>query len=300
MNYLLVVDDSQVDRQLAKGLLQRRFDYRIENASNGWEALEHIEANLPLAVITDLLMPEMDGMQLTETVRRRFPSVPVILMTAHGSESLAVDALLRGAADYVPKPKLSSELCRAVAAVLSVTGEVSRDRRVQNYLRFEQTRYELENDTMLIPSLVDRLQHVARELNLVDDTDRTRLAKALFEAIHNAMYHGNLELTPDQAAAARLSPGSSDLVRERLQQSPYRERRVWVESTISPQEGRFVVRDQGKGFDTHTVPNVAQDPGRVASSERRGLVLIQLFMDEIRFNEAGNEITLVKRRQTPA
>lgn len=300
MNYLLVVDDSHVDRQLAKSLLEHHFNHRIEYASNGWEALEHIEANLPLAVVTDLQMPEMDGMQLTETVRRRFPTVPVILMTAHGSETLALDALLRGAADYVPKSKLASELARAVAAVLSATAETSRDLRLQNSLRYEQSRFELENDVMLVPPLVERLQHVARELNLVDDAEGLRLAKALVEAIGNAMYHGNLELTADEAAAARQSPGSSALVRERQQQAPYRDRRVRVEATVTPEEGRFVVRDQGPGFDTRSVLNVAGDPGRLASSERRGLVLIQLFMDEVRFNEQGTEITLIKRRRAPA
>jgi DNA-binding response OmpR family regulator len=281
-------------------LLESRFNHQIEFASTGWEALEHIESHLPLVVITDLQMPEMDGLQLTETIRRRFPSVPVILMTAHGSELIAVEAMMRGATDYVPKAKLAGELSRAVEAVLSVSGESSREQRLQNCLRFEQTHYELDNDTMLIPPLVDHFQHVARELNLVDDADRLRLAKALAEAISNAMYHGNLELSAEELSALRLSPGSSEFIRARRQQAPYRDRRVRVEATISPEEGRFVVRDQGPGFDTRTVPNITDDPSRLASNERRGLVLIKLFMDEVRFNERGNEITLVKHGQSSA
>jgi CheY-like chemotaxis protein len=300
MNYLLVVDDSPLDRQLAKGLLERQFNHRIEFAATGWEALEHIEAHLPLAVITDLQMPEMDGMQLTETVRQRFPSAPVILMTAHGSETIALDALLRGATDYVPKAKLAAELNRAVEAVLSVTAEVSREHRLQNCLRFEQTLYELENDSMLIPPLVDHLQQVAREMNLVDDSDRLRLAKALLEAVSNAMYHGNLELSSAEASTSRPSPDCSELIRQRRQQAPFCDRRVTVKATVSPNEGRFVVRDQGPGFDTRSVPNITADPSHLAHSERRGLVLIKLFMDEIRFNEQGNEITLVKYRRLPA
>jgi CheY-like chemotaxis protein len=296
MNYLLVVDDSHVDRQLAKRLLESRFSHRIEFASNGWEALEHIESHLPLAIITDLQMPEMDGLDLTETVRRRFPAVPLILMTAHGSEGIALDALMGGATDFVPKSKLTAELNRAVEAVLSVNVERSRDQRLQNCLRFEQTHYELENDTMLIPPLVDHLQYVSRELNLVDDADRMRLAKALVEAISNAIYHGNLELPCDEVSASRLSHGSSELFLQRRHQSPYRDRRVTVEATVSSLEGRFVVRDQGPGFDTASLINIT-DPARLASNERRGLVLIKLFMDEVSFNAQGNEITLVKQRR---
>lgn len=178
MNYILVVDDSLVDRQLAKGLLDRQFNHRVEFASNGWEALEQIESHLPLAVVTDLQMPEMDGLQLTEAMRRRFPSVPVILMTAYGSETIAMDAPIRGATDYVPKAKLASELCRAVDAVISASAQLSREQRLLHCLRFEEVHYELENDPVLIPPLVDHVQHVVRELNLVEDADRLRLAKA--------------------------------------------------------------------------------------------------------------------------
>ena len=236
-------------------------------------------------------------LQLTDEMRRRFPSVPVILMTAHGSELIALDALMRGATDFVPKAKLAGELCRAVEAVLSVNVENSREQRLQNCLRFEQTHYELENDTMLIPPLVDHLQCVARELNLVDDADRMRLAKALVEAISNAMLHGNLELPPEDACASRHSAGAAESIRGRGRQAPYSDRRVTVQATVSPGEGRFVVRDEGPGFDTRKVPNVMDDPSHLANIERRGLVLIKLFMDEIHFNDQGNEITLVKYRR---
>jgi len=108
MNHLLVVDDSLVDCRLVGGLLERHTKYHVEYAYNGFEALELLEARLPLAVVTDLQMPEMDGMQLVETIRRQFPTVPVILMTAHGSEEIALEALMLGAADYIPKTKVKS------------------------------------------------------------------------------------------------------------------------------------------------------------------------------------------------
>ncbi|HEV3342172.1 MAG TPA: response regulator [Pirellulales bacterium] len=297
MNYLLVVDDSLLDRQLVKNLLERRFNHRIEYASTGWEALEQIESHLPLAVITDLQMPEMDGLELTQTVRRRFPSVPVILMTAFGSEAIAVEALMRGATDYVPKVKLAAELGRAVEGALSATASFGRDPRLQQCLRLEQTHFELDNDTNLIPPLVDHLLQTARDMTLVDDADRLRLSKALFEALTNAIYHGNLELSAEELTSTHSSPGASELVRQRLEQAPYRDRRLIVEATLSPHEGRFVVRDEGPGFDYRREPNLAADLPHIASNERRGLVLIKLFMDEVHFNERGNEITLVKYKK---
>src|SRR6202008_3824555 len=83
-------------------------------------ALARMEEARPDLVLTDMQMPELDGLELVEAVRARFPEVPVILMTAHGSEELAVNALQRGAASYVPKRSLAHDLVSTVGAVLEL------------------------------------------------------------------------------------------------------------------------------------------------------------------------------------
>ena len=75
MNYVLVVDDSAVDRKVIGHVVEFQTGYGVKYAANGLEALEEIEALLPLAVVTDLNMPEMDGMQLVEEIRKRFSTV---------------------------------------------------------------------------------------------------------------------------------------------------------------------------------------------------------------------------------
>ncbi len=121
MSKVLVVDDSPVDRRLAGRLLEMRHDpvygdeptgLLVVYASNGKEALEAIAAEAPDAVVTDLQMPEMNGLALVLQIRIRYPLLPVILMTAHGSEDLAVQALQGGAASYVPKRELRENFCR--------------------------------------------------------------------------------------------------------------------------------------------------------------------------------------------
>src|SRR5690349_13208032 len=103
MSSVLVVDDSAVDRLRAEKLIANQTSLTVVTAANGKEALACLARNLPDIVITDMQMPEMDGLQLVEEIRSRYPSVPVVLMTAHGSEELAVQALQKGAASYVPK-----------------------------------------------------------------------------------------------------------------------------------------------------------------------------------------------------
>jgi CheY-like chemotaxis protein len=283
VNYILVVDDSLVDRRVAGQLLEGHPEYHVEYAADGSEALELLEARLPLAIVTDLQMPEMNGMQLIEVVRRRFPTVPVIVMTAYGSEEIAVQALTSGAADYVPKSRLLADLPKSVESVLAITAGQRAPQRLLHCLRSQKLEYELENDLLLIPALVAHLQQAAVDLGLIDQGEQVRFAKALVEALRNAICHGNLELAPDAVGAARPS------------QPPYCDRRIHVCATFSPQEVRIRIRDDGPGFDTTRVPNVRKDPAHLSGDGGRGLVLIQMFMDEVAFNPAGNEITMVKR-----
>src|SRR5256712_9927767 len=79
---------------------QRR--HEVVLARSGQEALAHLEG--VDAVVTDYAMPEMDGVQLLQAIRERDESLPVILLTAHGSDRIAVRAMKTGAYDYVTKP----------------------------------------------------------------------------------------------------------------------------------------------------------------------------------------------------
>src|SRR3954465_11873932 len=81
---VLVVDDSSMDRHLAGAIVQKMEGWRPMFASGGPEALEMLASDPPDVVLTDMLMPEMDGLQLVQAIRSKYPMVPVILMTAHG------------------------------------------------------------------------------------------------------------------------------------------------------------------------------------------------------------------------
>ena len=111
---ILVVDDSEVDRCLIGGLLSHQGDYRVHYADSGIAALSHIRESIPDLVISDLIMPEMDGLELVTQMRRLYPLVPVVLLTAHGNETIAFDALERGAASYVPKSRQAEKLVETV------------------------------------------------------------------------------------------------------------------------------------------------------------------------------------------
>jgi CheY-like chemotaxis protein len=300
MTKVLVVDDAPVDRRLAGGILEKQSELAVSYAANGREALSAIEADFPDAVVTDLQMPEMNGLELTETIRRRFPLLPVILMTAHGSEDIAVQALERGAASYVPKSNLARDLLDTVENVLAMARADRRHDRLMECVAQSEISFVLDNDAALIPPLVDYLQEHVMRMRLCDETGRIRVGVALEEALLNALYHGNLELSTEElrdASSWLLQPEGDDLVASRRRQAPYQDRKLHVRAKISPERAEYTIRDEGPGFAAHSLPDPS-DPATLERESGRGLILMRTFMDEVRFNATGNEVTLVKERES--
>src|SRR5579871_5053858 len=97
MKTVLVVDDSPIDRKIASRILENA-GWNVLHADGGREALAQIQEQAPCVVVTDLMMPEMDGVELIKAVRRMAPEVPIIAMTSMGSEETATRALESGAA----------------------------------------------------------------------------------------------------------------------------------------------------------------------------------------------------------
>lgn len=298
MARVLIVDDSPVDRRLAGGLLDKQAHLEVQYAENGKQALEVFAKQPPDLVVTDLQMPQMNGLELVGAIRARHALVPVILMTAQGSEDIAVQALESGAAGYVPKSNLARDLLDTVENVLAT---VRADRRHEKLLECQtriDTAFVLDNDPSLIPPLVDLVQRYISRMKLCDDTGRIRVGIALEEALLNALYHGNLDLKTEElreASSGLVQPGTANLVDQRRAQKPFSDRKLHVQVTLSPQQGKFVVRDEGQGFDSHRMPDPA-DPSSLERESGRGLVLMRTFMDEVTYNGQGNEVTLVKHR----
>ncbi len=165
---------------------------------------------------------------------------------------------------------------------------------VRECLKASEFSFELGNDTTTILPLIGYLQARMLQFGLVDPNDSIRMGTVLYEVLLNAIEHGNLELssrlreTDDGVQYRRLGD-------ERRQQWPYKDRRVHLKARFTPDRMEFVVRDEGNGYDSEKLLDPT-DPANVLKASGRGLLLIRTFMDEVRFNEAGNEIALMKCR----
>ncbi|MBC8876086.1 MAG: ATP-binding protein [Planctomycetes bacterium] len=292
MATVLIVDDNPIDRRLAAGIVEK-VGMQTSFAVHGREALEVIEADPPEIVLTDLLMPEMDGLELVERIKADHPTIPVILMTAHGSEEIAVKALRTGAASYVPKANLPRDLVHTVRDVLSVATAKKDEQKALSCLWEADLRFVMGVRNGTHEPLVGFLQEQLRTWRLCDDADLIRVGTALHEAFVNAIEHGNLELASD----LRDDPdGSYQIIGDRRRQEPpYCDRNVHVSAQMTRELATITIRDEGPGFDPSTLPDPT-DPENIGKISGRGLLLIRTFMDDVHFNETGNEITMVKRK----
>jgi CheY-like chemotaxis protein len=297
MATVLVVDDSAVDRRLAGGMLARVPGLVVQFAADGPEAIKIIESDGPDLVVTDLVMPEMNGLELVSAVVDRFPQIPIILMTGKGSEEIAVAALQAGAASYVPKSALAQLLVDTVNDILSMTQDRKSCQRLMACLGSGEFVFTLGNDAELIPSLVSYVQHLVTSVGLCSESDVIRVCIALEEALRNAMYHGNLEIDSDIREGDPQAYG--DMLSQRLGSDPWRKRKLYVRIKLSPKEGSFTIRDEGPGFDPASLPDPT-DPANLEKVSGRGLLLMRTFMDDVRFNHAGNEVTMIKRNNESA
>jgi DNA-binding NtrC family response regulator len=131
---VLVLDDDRISRETTTQQLQDA-GYPADRAENAYQALQRLETENWDVVLTDLRMPHMDGIEFLRQVRRRFPNVDVILMTAYGTIETAVSAMQEGAEDFLTKPFSFKELELRLK-------KLSRRRETQRQLQALQSKLD--------------------------------------------------------------------------------------------------------------------------------------------------------------
>ena len=278
-------------------MLLEEGSHEVRHAANGRLALEVLSDESLDIVVTDLEMPEVNGLELVETMSTDYAHIPAILVTARGSEELAAQALQKGAAGYVPKNHLQSLLNDTIIDVLGVIRTDASFAKLISTLTKNVFEFEMGNDSEMISPLVGLLMQVVSGMDLIGGAEMNRLGVAIEHALINAMYRGNLQLGPSVTPphhAIIYDDATSDLIERRKREAPYKDRKIFVQATASKEEIRIVIRDQGIGFDTSKVPEKV-DGDLFAAESGKGLVLMKSFADELSFNESGNEVTMVKK-----
>lgn len=290
---VLAVDDSMTQVTGMQLLLQQH-GYEVMTAANGQLALELARQRRPDLVVTDLQMPEMDGLQLVAALRQEFAGLPIILTTAKGNEDIAAKALRLGASSYVPKRTLNEDLIPTIERMMSMVDVVDLPTEPSALLTSIRLELSLGNDDMQVPNVIARLEQPLSELGLLDDTMQMQISTALDEALINAIIHGNLEISTELRYQG-TDEQFREIVRERQRLSPYRDRSVTIIMEADREKAAFTIRDQGPGFDVSSLPDPT-DFSNLGECGGRGLLLINAFMDEVVHQDNGNEIVMFKKK----
>ncbi len=295
MPHALVVDNSVSDCQELSAILTANDQYTVDFADSPQAALEALAHRPADVILVDISMPTLSGSNLIPELKNQF-RVPIVIVSSKGRESQAICALKSGASSYVPKDLLTEELLSTLRDVLEYSQQEKFQLRMLERMDELQCKFVLENDRALVPPLVSYLQEHFGRIGVCEDSDLMRVGIALDEALVNAIYHGNLELS-----SKLREDGDSyyQLAEERAQVSPYKERRLYVEALISRDLAEVLIRDDGPGFDASTLPD-PRDPANLEKVSGRGVLLMRTFMDEVIYNEKGNSVLLRKYREKPS
>ena len=184
---VLIVDDEIDSLELMQELFESK-GYISDTATNGVEAVNKIKLQEPDIVLTDIRMPEMDGMQLLNFLIKEHPNIPVIMITAHGTVEAAVEAMRIGAKDYILKPIRLDEILAKVERITQLNSLIKENEYLLN--RLQQT-YDFTN----MIGKTDKVQELFKLVKDVAATNTTVLIRGESgtgkELIANAIHYNS-------------------------------------------------------------------------------------------------------------
>ena len=166
---VLVIDDDPGVRDYMEALVARQ-GYEVSAAADGEEALRNLETTQPDLITLDVVLPGMDGLQTLEKLKQRLPDVPVVMLSGHGQARNIVEAMRRGASDFLRKPFEVEELELAFQKALE-------KRALKQEVERLRGRARSETDFMLLTGDNPKMREIRDIIEQVADTDITVLIR---------------------------------------------------------------------------------------------------------------------------
>jgi len=239
METVLVVDDEKNYLVVLSELLGEE-GYEVLCASSAPEALSFLEESDVDLVITDMKMPKMSGIQLLQEVKRRDPGLPVIMMTAYGTVENAVQAMKKGALDYITKPFQNEELKLTIRKAIDHRRLVSRHRLLASELAERVGPHNIVGRSAPMQRIFDMIARVAETKATVLITGESGTGK---ELIARALHFGS-----PRREAPFISVNCSALAETLLESELFGHERGSFTGAISSRKGRFELAEGGTLF----------------------------------------------------
>ncbi len=291
MKSILVIDDESPVREVLKIAL-RENGYTVREAEDGKKGMDSFYETKPDIVITDVNMPEMSGITVTQKIRALNADVDIVIMTGYGSEDLVIEALRAGASNYIKKPISFKELFTILDGLYLKRQNKKRHEVLKEVLLEERKTIAIDNDIRKVWGTVNQIFFNVPSRLGERELDGIKLG--LYEIIVNAIEHGNLGITFEEKEDALNRNSYQNLLEVRLKKALEEKKTVSIDSVLDRGGIAIEVRDEGKGFDYSNLPN-ATDAESIMSAHGRGILLASLYFDSIEFRSPGNAVVLRKK-----
>ena len=292
MNFLIADDTTEVLEFLQEFLVQA--GHLVICAKDGEEALKIFRKEEIEGIFCALTLPKLGGLELLKEVKSSNSRRPFVMLCPHSDTKNALNALQLGACDYLIKKIKPLELQRTLDRVVSLHEGFHFSAYALDHLLQETRTLEIGNDFEGVNRIIAFMTQDLPSYGILIQEQLFHMNMLLKEAIENAIFHGNLELSSEMR---RKNPQLFYKTAEQKRDiDPYKNRRLTLQYDISRNSAKYVVRDEGKGF-AHADLLDPADPDNLLRIEGRGLIMIMNFMDEVFWNDRGNEITMVRYRK---
>jgi DNA-binding response OmpR family regulator len=272
MGTALIVEDHPDQAQMVASLLRFR-NFEPVVAGDGETGLKLARELAPDVIILDLMLPDISGFDVCRRLRsdRSTMLTPIVMLTALGDATNRMQGFRVGANAYVTKPYAIQDLIDAISAARAWRSEID-----QGNLQGE-IHVELNSEITLLQDLNDFLLSLCQSTPLTNE-QVMHLRQAVMEMAQNAIEWGNRHQS------------------DRLVNITYR---------VYDDRVEIIIRDQGSGFDRSNIPHAAASDDPFTHLDVRdklglrsggfGLLICEGMVNELRYNDVGNEVTLIKR-----
>jgi len=271
---VLVVEDSKTMQIFLRNLLEPE-DYEVVVANDGESGLDLFQQgmveNRPFDIVmTDVVMPRMSGLDLLKKVRTLNRDTIVVVLTSDANVDTAIEALNLGANNFLHKPPNSEEIL-AVMWRATKQREIFLENAELNPFTERTIHIEIPSQLKFIKGIAHNIIADAKLMGYDENELRDKIPVTVDEAVTNAIKHGN-----------------------KFQE----DKKVYIDIHIDIDRIKIVVADEGAGFNVKAVPDPT-DPTNFLKPSGRGILFMSIGMDEVRYNEKGNILTLIKYRVSP-
>jgi CheY-like chemotaxis protein len=291
MAHILVVDDEPVNLEILVENL-RGEGYETTSAAAGEEAWQIISTAPERfdVILLDRMMPDIDGIEVLRRIKANSVPIlaPVIMQTAMSEAADIADGVRAGAFYYLTKPFAAETLLAIVAAAVK-----DHRQRVDLAREARQAVHTLRclNRAEFIFRSPGEVRDIATLVaNVIADPGRVVLG--LTELMLNAVEHGNLAITYDEKSQLIRTDGLRDEIERRLNMPGYSTRKALLSVERMDGEVRFMIRDEGSGFDWQQYLEMNAD--RAFDTHGRGIAMSKMIsFDRLEYRGAGNEVLAI-------